>query len=686
MPETPFASVSSPMSGEEVRIKTNVSRAYWCDPCQGYTFQPAVIPFIKRQTKDGHAKKAGIEAEQVGWLDQLLDGGLVLPGGVGGGPDKRALTMLLSGSPGTGKSTLALELCARWSQRDANNPPLKERGFRSLYVTTEAHGPWMVKKAADAKWPGCDNVRAIKAADKKITPMARNSSGDGCVDIWPATDDQDFIKRASSIETNLETTWLGSLVEDIKETFLGDYSGKGLHKEEDGPRYDVLVFDSINTVADKETRGMLFDQFKKLITSGPSIVIMVADAQANGGSEDFWDFMSDVVIRMTRFTAGQRYMVRTIEVTKARYQSHVWGTHQLKPYGGNTTANARLTYTGKNKEDYDQDASLRMRAHPYRKNGGIFIFPSIHYILSSLKKEAVTVHAEVIKSAVPGLERLLVPGFPRHRCTALIGSRGGHKSHLAFSETMHRLINDKNERALILTLRDDEGMTRKTLQGILEARHRARLRNKLAADFLRDMERQGRLEISYFPPGYITPEEFFHRVLLSLSRLKHSNADPKKEHEPHVTVVVNSLDQLHSRFPLCAAQEIFVPGIIQMLSSEHASSFFVAADEHERPGSYGLDTMAELILEFSLPSLRATDYLRYVVGEKGLKPDAQITEYRGEFKGRKEVSAVVVKVARYAGGQAAGAQGILELIREGHPLFKHGLTDACDLKCFPMNT
>ena len=44
-------------------------------------------------------------------------------------------------------------------------------------------------------------------------------------------------------------------------------------------------------------------------------------------------------------------------------------------------------------------------------------------------------------------------------------------------------------------------------------------------------------------PGYITPEEFFHRLMLSAAA-KGDNA--------HVTLLFNSLDQLSSRFPLCA--------------------------------------------------------------------------------------------------------------------------------------
>lgn len=687
------------------RVRTNVSRAYWCDPCDHYLFKPAQINILDK------------DQPHTCWLDHLLDGGLVLPGGAEG-KHERALTLLLSGSPGSGKSTLALEMCTRWSKQhhESDNPNeiLKMRGWNTLYVTTEAHGPWLVDKAAQAGWPaGKVGVYSLDTALKSV-----NTSGDGFVHVWPIMDDTKIISQLKTLTDQaggpdgtmsaFQTTihFLHLLAERIAPARGTESSSQPATRP-----YDVLVFDSANTVADKGTRALLFHYFRQLVTSGPKIVIIIADAQSHGGDEDFWDFMSDVVIRLTRKVSEERYMVRTIEVTKARYQSHVWGVHQLKPYGASDIAAAGLpalpiAATKIDREDYYRKASERMRAHPYRQRGGIFVFPSIHYILSVLKKQAPFTRAESVSSAVPGLTPLL-RGYPRHRCTALIGCRGGHKSHLAFVETMDRLIKgsgtvtDSNQkysdRALIITLRDDEGMTRETLQRILVERYNShlalskkdskvdRLRMEAADKLLREWELKGMLEISYFPPGYITPEEFFHRVLVSLNRLKR----PIQGHEsdkPHVTVVVNSLDQLSSRFPLCASQAIFVPGIIQVLSSEGASSFFIAAEEPGHPGLYGLDTMAELILEFSLKSLKADSYLeavakRFKLHVKHVRTKLDATTFGG---GNKRVSAVIVRVARYAGGQAAGAGGILELLDENrkHPLCR--VTEDLNLTCVPL--
>jgi hypothetical protein len=175
----------------------------------------------------------------------------------------------------------------------------------------------------------------------------------------------------------------------------------------------------------------------------------------------------------------------------------------------------------------------------------------------------------------------------------------------------------------------------------------------------------GRLEITYYPPGFITPEEFFHRLLLSINRLKLSSSNP------HVTVLFNSLDQLSSRFPLCAEQKIFIPGIIQMLSAEEVTSIFLAAHEEQfDPRSlgpvakyYGLLSMAELILSLERENVDRVDCLPWVANWLGGKvPNERIESVLPE-----KFQTVKLEVVRFAGGQPAGATGILELVKPGHP-------------------
>jgi hypothetical protein len=198
-------------------------------------------------------------------------------------------------------------------------------------------------------------------------------------------------------------------------------------------------------------------------------------------------------------------------------------------------------------------------------------------------------------------------------------------------------------------------MTRQTLKKILVDHW------KRSPSDLESLESQGRLEITYFPPGFITPEEFFHRLLLSINLLKSGITDA------HITVLFNSLDQLSSRFPLCAGQGIFVPGIIQMLSAEGATSIFVAAHEGKiDPQYYGLLSMAELILSLERKEFNRREYIQWI--KQWIKPG--LDGYLSDLNDDEKVTLVQLEVDRFAGGQPAGRRGILELVKESDPIFK----------------
>jgi hypothetical protein len=137
-------------------------------------------------------------------------------------------------------------------------------------------------------------------------------------------------------------------------------------------------------------------------------------------------------------------------------------------------------------------------------------------------------------------------------------------------------------------------------------------------------------------------------------------------------VLFNSLDQLGSRFPLCAKEAIFIPGIIETLSAESITSIFIGVDEPgQPPEQYGLLSMADLILSFRQHRFDGGDYLGHLdqtlqftkrLSETDLK---EIRNTLGSI-----ITAVVVRVVRFSGGQAAGAGGILELVDTNDVVYK----------------
>jgi hypothetical protein len=297
--------------------------------------------------------------------------------------------------------------------------------------------------------------------------------------------------------------------------------------------------------------------------------------------------------------------------------------------------------------------------------GGIFIFPSIHYVLSVYKRKSLLGNIDYILSPIKGLNKVLGRGFPKGRCTGFIGSRGGHKSHLGYVQVLSTIIDNPNRKnrkkpegkGIVVSLRDDEGTTHQAMQSILD-QHWPKKRLKLT-----DLLDQDRLEIMYYPPGYITPEEFFHRMLLSIHRMKRGKS------EVHITLLFNSLDQLSSRFPLCSSEHIFVPGIIQMLSAEEVTSIFVAAREPSQyqPEYHGLESLAELLLSFEQKEIPKEEYCKSLYE---LLPDKKAQVDAIEQSMPNIINAIITRVARFAGGQAAGAEGILELVSKEDLLYR----------------
>lgn len=574
------------------KIKTHVSVANWCYPQKGsFDLRPAEVPGMS---------KAPDDAPTIAWLDKLLEGGIELPGyNPGTGPSSaeqpsRALTLLITGPPGTGKSTLALELSYRWAA---------ECGWHSLYITSESDSEWIRKKAETFHWARYDEVFLGEADSRLVT-------------IWETNDFHRYF--ADSV---------GVLFEHLGK-FLGKEVTRIGTQAVELPLPDVVVIDSLNTLEEPH-RPEVFKSLQDILASGPRLLIIIGESGAPAGKVEFWEYVSDLVIRLDRrYVSDSAYMLRTIEVIKARQQPHVWGFHQLK------------IYPPLHKEV--QGEELR-RAHPYRKEGGIFIFPSIHYYLSVYKRSHSSGPPSLVPTPIQSLNGILKGGFPEGRCTGFIGCRGGHKSHLGYLHLLGRVIGKEQEKAIVVSLRDDEGMARKTMSQILE--QELRFEGSLS-----QLEGEDRLEILFYPPGYITAEEFFHRVFMSIQRLKQGDPSAK------ITLLFNSLDQLSSRFPLCAREQIFVPGIIDMLTAESVTSIFIAVEEKGQPAEqYGLLSMADALLSFDQQRFHRDNYCGHI--DEARSSVKAVRERVGDSR-----QTIVLRVVRFAGGQAAGDGGILELV------------------------
>lgn len=616
------------------KVPTGISEACWCCPslrADPNCINPAVIENISK-TNPQDRFYSGIS-----WFDELLEGGILIPDD---DDERNAITLLLTGPPGSGKSTLSMELAYRWLKKD----------FHTLYVTSESSVKWLQRKARSYGW-ALDEEIFHKLADRNGIREQHH------IDILETRDFQTYLEKERVAESRIGRVlesiggfWgKDSPIRNTQSTvreFVRDINIEELLRIQSP---DILVVDSLNTIRE-EKRADLLERYKKLIEAGPKLIIIILDSGRNETASEFWGYLCDIIIRLDR-KYDFNYMVRTLEIVKARYQTHAWGVHQLKIY---------------EPTDYTQFINHEQirRSHPFRKEGGIFIFPSIHYFLSNYKRSSPESPPGATETKLDNLNKMLNGGFPKGRCIGFTGLRGGHKSHLGYSHILHKVIQAKNafearesrdcEKGIIISLRDDEGMARQTLEKILDQEF---AENNLDMYLSSDL-----LDIIYYPPGYITPEEFFHRMYISIQRLK---CDDRYENV-NITLLFNSLDQLNSRFPLCAEEKIFIPGIIETLMAEGITSIFIGVEEPgQPPEQYGLLSMADLILSFKQHKIAKKDYLghldfeyRYSTRLNAVEID-KISDKIGNAR-----QTVVVSVVRFAGGQAAGSAGILELIDE----------------------
>lgn len=110
-----------------------------------------------------------------------------------------------------------------------------------------------------------------------------------------------------------------------------------------------------------------------------------------------------------------------------------------------------------------------------------------------------------------------------------------------------------------------------------------------------------------------------------------------------------------------------MPGIIESFSGEGITSIFVAVEEPGQPvAQYGLLPMTDLILSFELRRFLFDDYFQHL--ESYWKQEETPRSEKAERISRDQKGSyhdtVVLRVARFAGGQRAGACGLLELVDE----------------------
>jgi hypothetical protein len=319
------------------------------------------------------------------WLDEFLKGGFLRPDGLG-----RPLVILLSGPPGAGKSILAQHIC--YNRALAANAGLEVRKARSLYITTETSGAAIAENMESLGLGRKDIGAGYYTHDSFCHGGAWAKEGEhqGREPLMMVTHEA-LPGQAEALEGGGgdRTTSLKEFMARMEDAWKL-VSGRGPQGNLPSPW--VVVIDGLNCVRAPQDRddllGMLAQMFRDANGCMPQCVFFVldclSDGRVHGESQPAWGYLADINIRLDHAYAGGEYFTRSMEISKARYQSlsHGLGKRLLKIY------------------DPPEDSPDPEGAGPNRKTGGIFVFPSIHYVLSRVRKSKPLVKVDVKRPAL----------------------------------------------------------------------------------------------------------------------------------------------------------------------------------------------------------------------------------------------------------------------------------------------
>jgi len=632
-------------------------------------------------------KPSASRSTDVFLFDDLLGGGIVIPEDIiearlgkksdetqQGAPGKHwttpGMVMLVTGAPGSGKSTFALELCYRLALEDNSNSQLDPRmqnGISSIYVSAEASAPSVIQNACSYGWKEGVFYKLPRKPEKIYI-------GKHQVFIYGRNTTEGKDETAENVLDEISGDWW--IPDD-------DFCGRG---DRIGPQ--VLVIDSLNTLGKKAPKKL--SSILRKCSNSYLLTIAIMNTGPGILPDHNWvpsEYMADIEIDFS-YDRPENYMIRRVWIVKARFQDHADGWHRMK-------INPKPT-----------GEAVPNPLNPVIKEGGIFVFPSVHRHLSLARGELEKAqdnndrldkfqndksdrYPEPIKTPFKALTNAVQGnGFPAGFCTAIVGDRGGMKSHLAYYTLLKFLLNSENqkERAVIISLRDTENAAIDTLADILwqqvddeGKRLVADIDSREKAEtYVKDrLIKKDRLEVLYFWPGYISPEEFFHLVCTSVDRPGKGKDRSGKEtkSEPAALLIINGLEQLSARFPLCAKESMFISGLLSVLTVKGITVLVTSGGLTGLPAEQGgvpagLLPMSDLIIQTSfrmLPAERVWSSGVWIpTSSEYVNPASDMIAKR-ESTAKGEEPHVVYEIIREPGARECRRRVLFYMGREGDP-------------------
>lgn len=444
-------------------------------------------------------------------FDTILRGGLVTP------PSQRGLVILIKGRPGTGKTTLALQMAVGaccWD-RDEILVESYEQSSEDIVSIFKRFGVDIRRRPYNKI-----KIRATGKLDR---------SGD---------------KKDMPIETApTSLVWAREIA-----TRFSQYDDRNC----------MVVVDGLNFLGVRENNMFELEIFMNALRKAAKVGVVVFEPGISPFANI--DFLADMVIELRGEELGEpyRYFLNHINITKSRFQASVLGWHQYKI-----------------------------------RDDGLIVFPSIHYhlhvkdLLRKRYRDSLVPISRVGKigqiTPSPPIERdssilgkLLGRGnIKQGSCTVVLGPRRTWKTliTLDFLRAGSK-YKTRRQTGLLVSLLDNQSTIVEQRDSLCK-RLCAKKKGERCSGSLKYSRCYSEVYLLHFRPGCLAPGEFFHFLDKRLT-------DNENEGNRIKRLVFWDLTQLEYRFPLLAADAMFLPGLMDYLKNSRwvTSVFMGASDTH----------------------------------------------------------------------------------------------------------
>ncbi|MHC4481512.1 MAG: ATPase domain-containing protein [Planctomycetota bacterium] len=450
-------------------------------------------------------------------LDSLLRGGFVLPeSGLG-------LVVLIRGQPGTGKTTLAIQIAG---------------GARH----------WDMDDASDVEVHSCEQSRAdIKAMCARLNlnvrahgPEEQGDGGDTAIAL------PELGPRAADLESPLDETDSPPKWARRVATALAD-----AHEQ----KRRLVVVDGLNLLSGEQRRSLELEELVRSLRLNCRIGILVYEPSTpmSGGIHSLADMV--IELRGDEVPGPPRYYLNRLLIVKSRFQQSVLGWHQYKI----------RTDTGVN-----VFPSIHYRVHRIDRLKLQFSRSLVPLADTEIKEPRREGHPDdgAVLTSLLGPEHLR-----RGSCTVVLGPRRTWKTQLTLD--FLRAGSRQEEHGLLVSFLDNQG-TIVEQRPCLCDRYCLRCQDRkgdwqTSESVPCDQDREAcyrnkqytdcfwYLYLFHFRPGCLAPGEFFHMLEERLRFAEEENEFPIRR------LVFWDLTQLESRFPLLARSQMFLPGLMDYL-------------------------------------------------------------------------------------------------------------------------